>query len=53
MDTKTEEKHDVDYTDPESKEETKKLDDVKIASGTEGEACIHKVRVKLFRFRDG
>ena len=51
---KREEKHDVDYADPE--EESKKavdgLADVKLKTGTEDEVCIFKERVKLFRFRD-
>ena len=54
MEAKPEEdkKHDVDYADPEGEEAKEKLPDVKLASGTEGEVCIYKVRVKLFRFRD-
>ena len=49
-----EKKHDVDYADPEEDEKTKAggLTDVKVVSGTEGEECIYKQRVKLFRFRD-
>ena len=47
-----EKKHDVDYTDPDAEEVKGELPDVKLATGTEGEVCIHKVRVKLFRFRD-
>ena len=54
MDAKPEDekKHDVDYADPEAKEAKKELPDVKLASGTEGEECIYKNRIKLFRFRD-
>ncbi len=47
-----EKKHDVDYTDPEADEAKEKLPDVKLATGTEGEDCIFKMRIKLFRFRD-
>ena len=49
-----EQKHDVDYADPEEDEKTKVsgLTDVKVVTGTEGEVCIYKQRVKLFRFRD-
>ena len=49
-----EQKHDVDYADPEEDAKTKThgLTDVKVVSGTEGEVCIFKQRVKLFRFRD-
>ena len=49
-----EKKHDVDYADPEEDEKTKVagLLDVKVTTGTEGEVCIYKQRVKLFRFRD-
>ena len=51
---KKEEQHDVDYADPEEDQKTKAagLTDVKVVSGTEGECCIYKQRVKLFRFRD-
>ena len=54
MEAKPEEekKHDVDYTDPEADDAKKDLPDVKLASGTEGEECIYKERIKLFRFRD-
>ena len=54
MDSKEEEKHDVDYADPEEDQKTKAagLEDVKVVSGTEGLVCIYKQRVKLFRFRD-
>ena len=49
-----EKKHDIDYADPEEDAKTKVsgLADVKVVSGTEGEVCIYKQRVKLFRFRD-
>ena len=49
-----EKKHDIDYADPENDAQTKVsgLVDVKVVSGTEGECCIYKQRVKLFRFRD-
>ena len=49
-----EQKHDVDYADPEEDEKTKVegLADVAVVSGTEGEVCIYKQRIKLFRFRD-
>ena len=54
MESKDEQKHDVDYADPEEDQKTKAagLTDVKVVSGTEGEVCIYKQRVKLFRFRD-
>ena len=54
MEAKPEEekKHDVDYADPEADDAQKDLPDVKLASGTEGEECIYKERIKLFRFRD-
>ena len=53
-DKEEEKKHDIDYTDPEEEEKTKAggLKDVKIVSGTEGEVCIYKQRIKLFRFHD-
>ena len=44
-----EKKHDVDYADPENEEAKETLPDVKLASGTEGETCIYKQRVKLYR----
>jgi hypothetical protein len=49
-----EQKHDIDYADPEEEQKTKAegLTDVKVVSGTEGEVCIYKQRDKLFRFRD-
>ena len=49
-----EQKHDIDYADPEEDQKTKVdgLKDVAVVSGTEGETCIFKQRVKLFRFRD-
>ena len=49
-----EKKHDIDYADPEedAKAKVSGLADVKVVSGTEGEVCIYKQRVKLFRFRD-
>ena len=49
-----EQKHDIDYADPEEDQKTKVsgLKDVAVVSGTEGETCIYKQRVKLFRFRD-
>ena len=49
-----EKKHDVDYTDPEedAKQKVGGLADVPKVTGTEGEVCIYKQRVKLFRFRD-
>ena len=51
---KVEEKHDVDYADPEeeSKAAVSGLKDVKVTTGTEDEVCIFKERAKLFRFRD-
>ena len=49
-----EEKHDVDYTDPEQEAQTKTggLKDVAVVKGTEGEVCLFKARAKLFRYRD-
>ena len=45
--------HDVDYTDPDAKKEGDGgLKDVAKVTGTEGEVCLFKQRVKLFRFRD-
>ena len=46
--------HDVDYADPEEdkKVQTGGLADVDKVTGTEGEVCIYKQRIKLFRFRD-
>ena len=46
--------HDVDYNDPDEAEKQKVsgLVDVEKKTGTEGEVCIYKQRVKLFRFRD-
>ena len=52
MSAEEEKKHDVDYADPEAEVVKTTIPDVKLASGTEGEVCIHKVRAKLFRFRD-
>ena len=54
MSAEEEKKHDVDYTDPEEEGKVKAagLADVKLTTGTEGEVCIYKQRVKLFRFRD-
>lgn len=46
------EEHDVDYTDPDAKQKTGGLKDVEKVTGTEGEVCLYKQRVKLFRFRD-
>ena len=48
------ESHDVDYADPEKDAETKAsgLTDVAVVKGTEGEVCIWKNKIKLFRFRD-
>ena len=39
-----EQKHDVDYADPEEDQKTKivGLTDVKVTTGTEGETCIYK-----------
>ena len=47
--------HDIDYTDPEESGKTQAagLKDVKTETGTEGEVCLYKMRIKLFRFRDG
>ena len=49
-----EKKHDIDYGDPEEDQKVKVsgLSDVKVMTGTEGEVCIYKQKVKLFRFRD-
>ena len=49
-----EKEHDVDYGDPEEDAKAKigGLADVKVTTGTEGELCIYKNRVKLFRFRE-
>ena len=49
-----ENKHDVDYADPEKDAEIKAggLADVKVVKGTEGETCIWKCKIKLFRFND-
>ena len=45
--------HDVDYTDPEAVAQTSApLKDVAVVKGTEGEVTLHKIRVKLFRFRE-
>ena len=54
MSAEEEKKHDIDYADPEEDAKTKVsgLTDVKVTTGTEGENCIYKQRVKLFRFRD-
>ena len=51
---KEEQKHDIDYADPEEDDKAKApaLKDVKLKTGTEGEVCIYKQRVKLFRFRN-
>ena len=51
---KEEQKHDIDYADPEEDDKTKAggLKDVKLKTGTEEEVCIYKQRVKLFRFRN-
>ena len=51
---KDEASHDVDYADPEKDKEIKAsgLADVVVVKGTEGEVCIWKNKVKLFRFRD-
>ena len=48
-----EKKHDVDYADPEedAKQKVGGLKDVETKSGTEGEKCIYKNRIKLFRYR--
>ena len=45
-------KHDVDYADPEKDAEVKAggLADVVIPKGTEGEVCIWKNKIKLFRW---
>ena len=44
--------HDIDYADPEEAEKVKAggLKDVTKVTGTEGEVCIYKQRVKLYRF---
>ena len=41
---KEEQKHDIDYADPEEDEKTKAdgLKDVKLKTGTEGEVCVFK-----------
>ncbi len=46
--------HDIDYADPEADAGAVAtgLKDVEKVTGTEGEVCIYKQRVKLFRFRD-
>lgn len=46
--------HDIDYADPEEAEKVKAsgLNDVAVVTGTEGEVCIYKQRVKLYRFND-
>ena len=44
--------HDVDYTDPDAEKKASGLKDVQKITGTEGEVCLYKQRVKLFRFRD-
>jgi len=50
----SEDDHDIDYTDPEQAAQSKiaGLANVKVTTGTEGEACIYRQRAKLFRFRD-
>ena len=54
MSDKGEPKHDVDYADPEEEKKAAVdgLKDVEVKTGTEGEVCLFKKRVKLFRFRD-
>ena len=49
-----EKKHDIDYADPDedAKVQASGLTDVQVVTGTEGEVCIYKQRIKLFRFRD-
>ena len=49
-----EQKHDVDYADPEeeAKVQTTGLKDVAVVKGTEDEVCIYKERAKLYRFRN-
>ena len=44
--------HDVDYGDPEEKEKVQAagLKDVEVKTGLEGEVCIYKQRVKLYRW---
>ena len=44
--------HDIDYGDPEEDEKVKAagLADVAKTTGVEGEKCIYKQRVKLYRF---
>ena len=51
----TDEKHDIDYADPETDAQAQVagLKDVEKVTGTESEVCIYKNRAKLFRFRDG
>mmetsp|Transcript_21173 Transcript_21173/g.32812 ORF Transcript_21173/g.32812 Transcript_21173/m.32812 type:complete len:192 (-) Transcript_21173:67-642(-) len=46
--------HDIDYADPEADAGAVAtgLKDVEKVTGTEGEVCVYKQRVKLFRFRD-
>ena len=46
--------HDIDYADPEAAAQQKVggLKDVAVVKGTEGESCVYKQRIKLFRFRD-
>ena len=53
-DQKEEQKHDVDYADPEKDQEVKAggLSDIKVVKGTENEVCIWKNKIKLFRFND-
>ena len=52
-DKEEEKKHDVDYGDPEEDAKQKEggLKDVEVKTGTEGEVCIYKQRIKLFRYR--
>ena len=47
-------KHDIDYADPEEEQKVQAegLKDVAVVKGTEGEVTIYKQRVKLYRFRD-
>ena len=44
--------HDIDYADPEEDEKVKAsgLTDVQKVTGTEGEVCIYKQRIKMYRF---
>ena len=44
--------HDIDYGDPEEDDKVKAagLKDVEKTTGTEGEVCIYKQRIKLYRF---